>query len=801
MHVEKLVFGFIALLAGLVMYLGFNAKPFAGVESPAKLQETATQVSRSIKEDHWAAMAVEEGRLVEPKFTRAATDSAMPVDFRRFKDIPPQSSGGMMARRGDPTLPAPEELEAKYYYGPIAVYTAKGDPLEALDDAKKLEPPKPKPGTSGGEGKGGGPGRGKGGGMSGMSGMSGSGSMGGSSDSGGYGGSGYGGSGGSGGETALSGKRRMSPGYDLGFRFGMKTFFETTGMVGLSEGMSNLKTDAAPATPKTIVARSAGCVVVTALAPHEEMEAEYRKQFYEVFGYLEGRDTPNYVGFEAQRVEVTDPKKEIAESDWQPLPDVNPTKFKEFIKKLPGSCQEVHLTSWTDPHISMPILPFLLNDFRNYASHSKIPTGAVEDAESTTGQSGGYAGGMGGMGGGYGESGELGSSDGGSMGGGFSGSMGGKGGGSSGYGGGSSGYGGGSEGSMGSKGSGGYSGGGSMGGGGYSGSMGSKSGGSGGYEGGMGSGYGGGIGSAGFALEMPKKLPSTKYKLVRFYDYGVVPGKVYKYRVRLLMYDPNYPEWAAFKPNSSNLTADALTRVHTLENKEPKEVAPANPPVSGMADAVVPTKRTSRRESDWSAPSKPVLAAKPASVYVARKDDEKPECVLVDFDNTRGIYVPKKEQADRGLVLGTHKTKAKEAIEIIHPNTKVIKALKEYRSPNFISKFITVVDLKGLLQLSLANAKDPLKTGAELVSFDPITGQIVVSREFDNFTLFHMFTQPDLPAVGPLGGGLGGGATSESGGYGGGYGGMTGGDSGASGSEGGGRPDAGGGMGMGGKGK
>ena len=228
------------------------------------------------------------------------------------------------------------------------------------------------------------------------------------------------------------------------------------------------------------------------------------------------------------------------------------------------------------------------------------------------------------------------------------------------------------------------------------------------------------------------------------------------------MYDPNYPEWAAFKPNSSHLTADALTRVHNLESKEPKEIAPPNPPVPGTANTVVPTKRTSRRESDWSAASKPVLAIKPASVYLARKDDEKPECVLVDFDSTRGIYVPKKEQVgkelgDRGLVLGTHRTKAKETIEIIHPNSKVIKALKEYKSPNFVSKFVTVVDLKGLLQLSMANAKDPLKTGAELVSFDPVSGQLVISREFDNFTGFHMFTQPDLPAVGPLGGGLGGG--------------------------------------------
>ncbi len=819
MHVEKLVFGFVALIAGLVMYLGFSAKPFSGVESPTKLQETATQVSRSIKEDHWAAMATEEGRLVEPKFTRAAMESALAVDFRRFKDIPPQSNGGLSARRGDPTLLGPHDLEVKYYYGPIAFFRAE-DKLEALEDAKKLEPPKPKPGDKGKGGAGYGSdygGGGKGGGMSGSMG-----GMGGYTE-GGMGESGFGGYGGV--DSALAGKRRLSPSYDLGFRMGMRTFFENTGMSGATEGFNNMRPEVATTAPKKVVPLAAGCVVVTALAPHEELEAEYRKQFYEVFGYTDGRDTPNYVGFEAQRFEVTDPNKEINESDWQPLPDANPVKFKEAIKKLPGSCQEVLPAQWTDPNISMPILPFLLNDFHTYASHPKI-IGAIDEV-SAAGKTGGYPGGMGGYGQ-SGMSGDEGFTEGSSMGGGYpsggssmgggypsgGSSMGGgyPSGGSSmggGYPSGGSGMGGGYPSGSSSMGGGYPSGMGGMGGMGGKGDGGGFSEGSSSMGGGYGGGYGGGgYGNPGFAMDMPKKLPSTKYKLVRFFDLKAVPGKVYKYRVRLLMYDPNYPEWAAFKPNSSNLTPEALLRIHDLESKEPKEVAPANPPVSGTAVAVAPTKRISRRESAWSAPSKPILAAKPASVYLARKDEEKPECILVDFDSSRGIYVARKEpvgkeQGDRGMVLGTHRTKAKESIEFIHPTLKVIKALKEYRSATYVSKFVTVVELKGLAPLSMANAKDPLKSGLELVSFDPISGQIVVSREFDNFTSFHMFAQPDLPAVGPLGGGLAdggaGGGGYGGGGYGGGMGGMGGMGMGGNEAEGGG-PSMGGGMGMGGKG-
>ena len=74
-------------------------------------------------------------------------------------------------------------------------------------------------------------------------------------------------------------------------------------------------------------------------------------------------------------------------------------------------------------------------------------------------------------------------------------------------------------------------------------------------------------------------------------------------------------------------------------------------------------------------------------------------------------------------------------------------------------------------------------TGGEVVSFDAATGQLVVSREFEDFTDFNMAVKPDQPAVGPLGGGMGniGSGAMGGDGYGGGmmggdgYGGMGGG--------------------------
>ena len=263
----------------------------------------------------------------------------------------------------------------------------------------------------------------------------------------------------------------------------------------------------------------------------------------------------------------------------------------------------------------------------------------------------------------------------------------------------------------------------------------------------------GGFGNSGTAMEVPRRLPSTKYKLVRFYDFNTEAGKVYKYRVRLLMYDSNFPEWSAFKPASSTLKTETLRRVQTLESefkaKEPEVRKPTNPPT-----LVAPVKREKYRETEWSAPSKAVMTKRPAMVFAA-ETKEKLELVFVDFEAQRGISIPKKDPVEPGFVFGTQtrQVKGKEVgIDIIHPVTKVIKALKDFKATNFV----VVVGSKSPAPLNamIVNPKDAIKTGAEVVSFDPLTGQLVVSREFDNFTSFHMYAQPDLPAVGPLGGGL-----------------------------------------------
>ena len=361
----------------------------------------------------------------------------------------------------------------------------------------------------------------------------------------------------------------------------------------------------------------------------------------------------------------------------------------------------------------------LLNDFKKYARHSDIPTSLKTETEADTETSSetstsGYGGGMlGGYGGGGAPPGY------------------------SGGGGAPAGYGGGGAGGAPP----GYSAGGAPPG----------------YGGGGGGGYGGMAGMgvpAAPSADAPKKLANTKYKLVRFFDFSAKDGKVYKYRVRLVMYDSNFPEYSSIQPRPSTLNKEAMTRVQSLLIKDPKD--------ANAETSATPTKRKSRRESDWSKPSDAIAILKPAMVYASdvtaslapsqsgdyfENSPSKAESVFVELDKDKSVYIPITNSVERGAVFAKKKANA----EIIHPITHVIKVLKDAK----LSSLVAVVDIRGAVPLKMGSAsRDPIRTGGEVVSFDTQTGQLVISREFDDFTNFYMHTQPDQPAHGPLGGGL-----------------------------------------------
>ncbi len=795
-HTEKIIFAVIATLSLLLVYFGFSSEKFPSSKKPEDLKKQAeSTIATAVNTDHWEQMQeAEPERTTKVKYEIVAKETRGYVDPRNFSDAIYPNPDKQKTKRGDPEIVAPTKIVAKYFSGAIATLSAK-DPFETLQDAKREEPKKPK---NPGMGMGGYPGSGG----SGFGGEGGEGGLAGSGSGMGPGGMGMGpggmgmgaGSGGMGTQADL--KRYLSPAYNRGFSFGMFTTPEVP------------PKPIAPADrTKKLVAKEFSMVAVTALAEHQLMEENYFKEFSESTDFMDGRDTPNYQGFEVQRVEITKDTKEIAENDWVTITDVSPESWKKFAyDKFIGTAKEVNRWDFVNSNLSMPIPPILLTEYRDFCSHPEVPSDLpefVNDYEAPTGigfnagtmggygsgEGSGYGMGMGmgmGMGGGGAGYGSEGSGSG------YPGGEGGMAGSGMGPGGMGMGAGGMGPGGMGPGGMG-------MGAGGMGpGGMGMGAGGMGG-EGygseGSGSGYGaGGYGmGGGTAMGAPRRQPSSKYKLIRFFDTTVKPGASYRYRVRLIMYDPNFPEYEMISPKNINLKPDALARVQDLKTKE-------------LPDKENFNKRKSGRITDWSIPSEIVTAAPTATVFA--KGAEKPSFIVgpdgeyfestplrsevVLADRNRSIYfsIKDKDPVNRGHVFHIDNAKInKDGIEFVDPVNKVLKLTKpiDKKQPAIQLKLpsvqVTVVDILGGYPLKMNTSKDLLPAGTEVVSFDASTGQLIISREYEDYTDFGMIAAPDKPAIGPLGGGGGSAAAAGGMGPGMGAGGMG---SGGMGSEGGG---------------
>jgi hypothetical protein len=127
----------------------------------------------------------------------------------------------------------------------------------------------------------------------------------------------------------------------------------------------------------------------------------------------------------------------------------------------------------------------------------------------------------------------------------------------------------------------------------------------GGYGGEGRSGYGG-MGGGGRAGSQPMTLPrGVDYWLLRFFDFSVEPGKKYKYRVRLVLADPNVG-----LPNPTGmLNSTVLDRLAKInEDAKQKKTRPSNV----------------RFVDDWSEPSRTVGIPLAGSVKLAEAKPSAP---------------------------------------------------------------------------------------------------------------------------------------------------------------------------------
>ncbi len=790
-HIEKV--GLFAL-AGLGAFLAYNSFSAPGLEQsksdPNKLKSQASELLTKVQnENHWDAIKEERLKFAEKpdKFRSDVVKTREPVkgSIYPMRDLEPSVQKDILEKRRDPKILPAQDLVAKSVVGTIAIAVKdpkeNADPFSTLEDADPIKRPgqqrrredenpgteptqtqKPKrrlkatydlgaqfviPGAGGAAG-------GMDGGSEGLGGGLGGGMGGGRGGAGGGMGGGEGGGAGVGGGAGL-GEGSKGPSHRVGT---MPVFFNS----------------------------------ITALIPHRKNFEEYYNTFLHTGTFVQARDLPQYLGIEVQRVEVptNDPYREIKEEQWKTIltnrevADMPLDMFKEKNTKNPKYAWASHYPNGRtrgeprlgtpvpeviDPRavlsgLTAPIPPMLIRDYREFSKHPAIAwrwntkairvkrksddggnKGSEDDEVVFDGSSGsgvgpggeGMSGGLGGGrgGGGFGSGGGIGGDEGS----GDDSGMGDPGFGGEDYGS-DSGYGEGSMGGMG--GMGGGRGGGSMG-------------------GGMGGGMlGGGSGMGGTSM-LASLSPETQpeFKMVRMYDFfnpkETPVGRTFRYRMRIIMRDPNYPEnqdynKAVYKaapmplpaPDNRELDHDVYIRVSKLreaDNKAIEEFKKKNA-----------YKARTMRFTDWSEPSPPVTVTPPNSAFIgdvaANNGDRAPVATKVAITQISGnpkfpgaVLAAELTNVERGSVLGLEPNN-KVPLEIIAPTNKIVKKV----DGQAVLPRQVVVDIRGGVPLQVqGNFKDdPLMTNGEIMIMRADESIIISNKQDDEF-LYRMYTYQD----------------------------------------------------------
>jgi len=657
-HCEKIILAIFIGFTGWLVYDGFSANTFESAKTPEDLSGRSSRALDDIvNKNHWEVIKAEPGRLVKAKFAAKSETARQPTLADPY--IIGRLDGKDLqkgGKRGDPEVIAPFDVRVQSYFGAIAISSNKTAPADELDDAPAVADEKKR-------------GRAK-----------------------------------PSATTTDTVERKLAERYDKGFQKSAS---------GEVDKGRKAKPKDAKVVPKIVKFNA-----VTAVVDHEKLLMAYKQEFELAPGYQPNRDSPNYLGYQVQRADVTGAvDQEIAEDKWL---DATTCNTKEQLKMLDiwaGEAKEVSEELYLEKDIlTMPIPPVLLSDYRPLATHPLIPeikpvaaTGL--GATSAYGQSGGST---------YGQSGG-------------SGGPGGPGG--SQYGVGAS-------------------------------PNGPSAGGAAGY-GQSGGGRAGPVAPAMTAEETaliaaatPKTPTFSTYKMIRFFDFNVEPNRIYRYRVRFVVEDPNFPRLETFKVNTSSMKSETVVRVQQMEDAYRAEVLKM-----GTNKKVLI--RDSKLSSKWSKPSSTISLTLPTELYASKLEagswtqqkivgGQKQEfatvesiaaratLVYAEWDIKLALLVPKSTSAERGTVLSGPGPEW--GLDVIHPVTKVIKQLTGFA----YSDPVTVADIRGgqplaaEKRLGTKGAKeDPLPSAGEVVAFNPRTGDLVISREFSDLERYRMYSFSD----------------------------------------------------------
>jgi len=235
----------------------------------------------------------------------------------------------------------------------------------------------------------------------------------------------------------------------------------------------------------------------------------------------------------------------------------------------------------------------------------------------------------------------------------------------------------------------------------------------------------------------------AKYKLLRFTDTTVQPLRKYRYRVKVMIEDPNNP-WVAVAPPGWEAT-------RTQPFRRPSNQS-MNPNVFNRVKAAEATKLPYIRESEYSEPSDIVelpevtryfagkatpAAGNPVKPGTPPVSTSQPATTVltVAFDSAKAVDIPAEKDVFRGSLLNFDKE-----VDVIHPAKLVVAPIGKYP----IRTNSIVVDFTGGNDIpSLENRRSDTKVQepCEILIFDG-AGNLKMLDETEDIDGFRRYLPP-----------------------------------------------------------
>ena len=220
----------------------------------------------------------------------------------------------------------------------------------------------------------------------------------------------------------------------------------------------------------------------------------------------------------------------------------------------------------------------------------------------------------------------------------------------------------------------------------------------------------------------------TEFKLFRYFDFNVEPGKSYRYRVQLWIEDPNFPRDDRYFINPQMLSNDAAARI--LGKVDQGNIRHYRGTPWSQPSGVVAVSSGHRLLAGKVA-EPGMMLVKSLSTRIAKPYSEPTAtAVVLQWDNELAADVPVEIEVRRGTVANFTLD-----AEYLRPTETTLETLKEYK---FRSNLL-VVDIMGGLPLSGSNRKDELNSPGEILVMDA-SGNLVIQNELDDMVAYERNT-------------------------------------------------------------